>query len=76
MAELRSAAIAAGVQINNLLLDSGNLASLDDDCWHSDLAQAKRWLQMAAAVGAKGVRIDCGVEPAGPQTIARAAAAR
>ena len=75
LAELRSAAAVAGVQINNLLLDSGNLANLDDDSWYLDMAQAKRWLQIAAAVGAKGVRIDCGVEPAGPATIARAAAA-
>lgn len=75
LAELHSAAVSAGVQIDNLLLDSGNLSSLDDDSWHIDLAQAKRWLQIAAAVGAKGVRMDCGVEPAGPETIARAAAA-
>ena len=75
LAALRIAMVAAGVQLNNVLLDSGNLSSLDEVSWQADMAQAKRWLQIAAAVGAKGVRIDCGVEPAGPQSIARAATA-
>jgi sugar phosphate isomerase/epimerase len=75
LAQLKSAMESAGVTLANLLIDTGNLSSLDDQQWRSDIEQTKRWQDVAAKLGAKGTRIDCGTEPATPETMERSASA-
>lgn len=73
--QLKSALESSGVTLANLLIDTGNLSSLDDQQWQADIEQTKRWQDVAAKLGAKGTRIDCGTEPATPETIKRSATA-
>lgn len=75
LAELRAAIEDAGVTLVNLLIDSGNLSSLDDAQWRADIEAAKRWQDVAVKLGAQGVRIDCGTEAPRPQTMKRSSQA-
>lgn len=71
--QVKSALKAAGVTLENVLIDTGNLSSLDDAQWRADVELMKHWQDIAVKVGAKGVRIDCGLEAATPETIKRSA---
>lgn len=75
LVQLKSALESAGVTLANLLIDTGNLSELDDKKWRADLNMTKRWQDVAAKLGAKGTRIDCGTEPATQETIKRSAEA-
>ena len=73
--QLRSAIEAAGVTLVNLLIDTGNLSAADDAEWRCDIEAAKRWQDVAAKLGAQGVRLDCGTEPPSPAALRRSAGA-
>ena len=73
LAQLKDAMQAAGVGLANVLIDTGNLSSLDDAQWRSDIEMTKAWQDVAVKLGAESVRIDCGTEPATPETIKRSA---
>lgn len=75
LTQLKSAMESAGVTLANLLIDTGNLSELDNAKWQADVEQAKRWQDVAVKLGAVGTRIDCGTEPATPETIKRSAEA-
>ncbi|RUS43936.1 sugar phosphate isomerase/epimerase [Cohnella sp. AR92] len=57
---LRAAFTAAGVSLDTLLLDYGDLTSSDERRAAADLALAKQWIDVAAACGAKRIRIIAG----------------
>ncbi len=71
LAQLRAALEAAGVTLVNLLIDTGNLSSMDDNSWRGDIEAAKRWQEIAVKLRARGVRIDCGNEAPTAETISR-----
>ncbi len=73
LAQLRQAIQAAGLTLENLLIDRGNLSDPNDNTWQAELDLCKMWLRIAAELGANGCRIDCGTEPPSPASKARAA---
>lgn len=73
--QVKNALEAAGVELANILIDTGNLSSLDEAQWRADIELTKFWQDIAAKLGAKGVRIDCGTESATVETIKRSAEA-
>jgi sugar phosphate isomerase/epimerase len=75
LAQLKSALEKANVQLVNILIDTGNLSSPDAAQWQADLDLNKRWMDVAGQVGAKGVRVDCGLEAPTPDALERSAAA-
>lgn len=75
LAKLKQALDEAGVELANLLVDTGNLSNPDEAARQADIDMTKRWQQVAAKLGAKGTRIDCGLEPATPEAKARSASA-
>lgn len=75
LSELKAALTDAGVELANLLIGVGNLSSPDDAVWQADIELTKRWQDIAVKLGAKGTRLDCGLEPATSETRARSAAA-
>ncbi|MEM7028759.1 MAG: TIM barrel protein [Chloroflexota bacterium] len=75
LGEFKAALAEANVELANLLIGVGNLSGLDDATWQADIDLNKRWQDIAAELGAKGTRLDCGTEPATPETRARSAAA-
>ena len=56
LAELRAALTDAKVELYQVLIDLGNVASLDPQERDADLAMTKRWMEIAAELGAGGVR--------------------
>ncbi len=75
LTELKAALAEAGVVLANLLVDTGNLSSPDDEAWQADIEMVKGWQNVAAKLGAGGVRIDCGFEPPTAESRARSATA-
>jgi len=73
LAQLKDAMQSAGVGLANVLIDTGNLSSLDDAQWRADIEMTKGWQDVAVKLGADSVRIDCGTEPATSDTIKRSA---
>ncbi|PYI54262.1 sugar phosphate isomerase/epimerase family protein [Paenibacillus flagellatus] len=60
---LHAAFSAAGVSLDTLLLDYGDLTSADGRRAAADLALAKKWTDVAAACGARQIRIIAGEAP-------------
>ena len=75
LAQLRIAIEAADVALVNLLVDTGNLSSPDDEQWRQDIDMGKRWQDIAVKLGARGVRFDCGTETPTAEAIARSSQA-
>ncbi len=75
LTQFKSALDDAGVTLANLLVDTGNLSSLDDEKWRADIEMTKRWQDIASKLGAKGTRIDCGTETPTLETRQRSAEA-
>ncbi len=73
--QLRKAQETAGVTLVNLLIDTGNLAARDEAQWRLEIESAKRWQDVAAKLGAHGVRLDCGTEQPSEGTITRSSLA-
>ena len=72
---LKQALADAGVELANVLVDTGNLSNPDEQERRTDIEMTKRWQRVAAHLGAGGVRIDCGTEAATPAAKARSATA-
>ena len=73
LAQLKSSIESTGVELANVLIDTGNLSNPDEDQWRADIEMCKSWQDVAVKLGAKGVRIDCGTEDPNPESIKRSA---
>ncbi|MCY4071496.1 MAG: TIM barrel protein [Chloroflexi bacterium] len=69
LAELRSAFGSAGVELYQLLIDLGEVASSDPDERSASIALTKRWMEIAAELGSTGVRYVPGDSKPTPETI-------
>lgn len=61
----------AGVRLSSLLIDTGDIASPDEAKRNSDIQEIKKWIDVAATLGAERVRIVAGNQNATPEVIAR-----
>ncbi|MCY4071495.1 MAG: sugar phosphate isomerase/epimerase [Chloroflexi bacterium] len=69
LAELRSAFAEAKVELFQLLIDTGEVASTDPDERGAGIAHIKRWMEIAVELGARGVRYVPGDSEPSPETI-------
>jgi sugar phosphate isomerase/epimerase len=60
LAALRDAAAAAGVRLLTLLVDAGDISTADPAARERDLAALRDWIDVAATLGARQVRIVAG----------------
>lgn len=67
--ELRSAFESANVELYQLLIDIGEVASSDPEERSASIALTKRWMEIAAQLGATGVRYVPGDSKPNPQNI-------
>ncbi|MEM7127396.1 MAG: TIM barrel protein [Chloroflexota bacterium] len=75
LTELKASLDEAGVELANVLVDTGNLSNPNLEERQRDIDMTKGWQDVALKLGAGGNRIDCGTEPASPETIALSASA-
>ena len=73
LSELKAAIKTAGLTLENILIDRGNLSDPNDAAWKTEIEISKMWFRIAADLGANGCRVDCGTEPPTPAAKARAA---
>lgn len=73
LAELRARREAAGVELWSLLIDDGDIS--DPEHGERDRAWALGWIDDAAALGARCVRVIAGKQPPTPEALARSVAA-
>jgi len=57
---------AAGVQLLTLLVDEGDISTADTAARERDLASMRDWIDIAARLGARYVRVIAGEQDAGP----------
>ncbi len=69
LAELRSSFAEAKVELFQLLIDTGEVASTDPDERGAGIAHIKRWMEIAVELGARGVRYVPGDSEPSPETI-------
>ena len=69
LAELRSAFDSSNVELYQLLIDIGEVASSDPDERSASIALTKRWMEIAAELGSTGVRYVPGDSKPRPETI-------
>ena len=69
LAELRSAFEEAKVELFQLLIDTGEVASTDPDERSAGIKHIKRWMEIASELGARGVRYVPGDSEPTPETI-------
>lgn len=75
LAELRSAAERAGVELYSVLIDDGDITAADPEEREADLAMIRGWIDIAGRLGAACVRVVAGqAEPSG-DAVRRSAAA-
>lgn len=60
LASLRAAAMAAGVSLLTLLIDAGDISAADPVVRAGDLAALRGWIDVAATVGVRQVRVVAG----------------
>ena len=75
LAELKQQLEEHDVTVENILVDDGNISSPDEAVRHASIELAKRYQIAAVKLGAKGNRIDCGLEVASAESKANAVAA-
>ena len=75
LADLRSAFEEAGVELFQLLIDTGDIDSADGSEQAAGIAHIKRWMEIAVELGATGVRYVPGDSEATPATIRASAEA-
>ncbi|MCY3831410.1 MAG: TIM barrel protein [Chloroflexi bacterium] len=68
LAELRAAFEAADVELYQLLIDLGEIASSDPAERSASIAMTKRWMEIAAELGSTGVRYVPGDSKPNPET--------
>ena len=69
LADLRSAFEEAGVELFQLLIDTGDVDSAVRDKQDAGIAHIKRWMDIAVELGARGVRYVPGDGEPTPETI-------
>ena len=69
MAELRSAFESSNVELYQLLIDIGEVASPDPEAQSASIALTKRWMEIAAELGSTGVRYVPGDTKPTPETV-------
>ncbi len=69
LAELRSAFESSNVELYQLLIDIGEVASPDPDERSASIALTKRWMEIAAELGSSGVRYVPGDTKPTPESI-------
>ena len=69
LAELRAAFEEAQVELFQLLIDTGEVASTDPDVRVAGVKHIKRWMDIACALGATGVRYVPGDSEPTPESI-------
>ncbi len=69
LADLRAAFEDAGVELFQLLIDTGDVDSADPDARAAGVAHIKRWMEIAVELGARGVRYVPGDGEPSPETI-------
>ena len=69
LADLRAAFENAGVELFQLLIDTGDVDSADPDARAAGVAHIKRWMEIAVELGARGVRYVPGDGEPSPETI-------
>ena len=75
LAELRGRLDAAGVALATLLLDAGDITAADAAARARDVARLKDWIDIAAALGARRVRVIAGdAAPDDDSAVARSVA--
>jgi sugar phosphate isomerase/epimerase len=75
LAELRERLDAAGVALATLLLDAGDITAADAAARARDVARLKDWIDVAAALGARRVRVIAGdAAPGDVEAVARSIA--
>lgn len=75
LAELKSALEENKVELVNLLVDTGDLSNPDLEQQRADIAMTKGWQEVAVQLGAKGSRIDCGLQEPTSEAMQRSAMA-
>lgn len=75
LAELRAAFESADVELYQLLIDIGEVASADPDERSASIALTKRWMEIAAELGSSGVRYVPGDSKPNPANISASGAA-
>ena len=75
LAEVRTAFAESGVEIFQLLVDTGEVGSPDPQESSAGVAHTKFWIEVAAELGASGVRYVPGDSESTPETIRATAAA-
>jgi sugar phosphate isomerase/epimerase len=69
LADLRAAFEDAGVELFQLLIDTGDVDSADPDARAAGVTHIKRWMEIAVELGARGVRYVPGDGEPRPETI-------
>lgn len=69
LADLRAAFESADVELYQLLIDLGEVASSDPDERSASIALTKRWMEIGAELGSTGVRYVPGDSKPTPETI-------
>ena len=59
------------IKLSSLLIDTGDIASPDEAKRNSDIQEIKKWIDVAATLGAERVRIVAGNQTATPEVAAR-----
>lgn len=75
LSQLKTAIDSAGLTLENILIDRGNLSDPDDEAWEAEIELDKMWFRITAELGGNGCRVDCGTEPPTPAAKARSAEA-
>jgi sugar phosphate isomerase/epimerase len=70
---LRQALDDAGVTLYSILIDTGDITARDPAQRAADVETIQGWIGAAAALGARVVRIDAGLQPPTPEVIAESA---
>ncbi|WP_123042739.1 sugar phosphate isomerase/epimerase family protein [Cohnella candidum] len=76
LASLKEAFAKAGLSFDTLLLDYGDITTGDPVRLEADLALVRRWIDIAAAAGAKRIRVVAGQAPHTDEAAIRDSAAR
>ena len=69
LADLRAAFADADVELFQLLIDTGEVASVDADERNAGIAHIKRWMDIAVELGARGARYVPGDSEPTPESI-------
>ena len=72
LAQLRAAIEDAGIELFSILIDSGDISQADETKRDADMRMIEGWIDIAALLGAKVVRVIAGDAPADdPEALGR-----